>query len=151
MSDPYNVLALGILSMFTLDHALKRILGERKSVSFSDPFQENTRNRLSTRGNIGGLSPSARRLSRSGRMLQMANKGETVKMLAKEQTGQQSGTGSTNVAESEDDLVLSNGEKYLKLLRDERDSGQPRQRTEAEKNKLRKMMLDLCSAMNELC
>ena len=151
MCDPYNVLALGILSMFTLDHALKRILGERKSVSFSDPFQENTRNRLSTRGNIGGLSPSARRLSRSGRMLQMANKGETVKMLAKEQTGQQSGTGSTNVAESEDDLVLSNGEKYLKLLRDERDSGQSRQRTEAEKNKLRKMMLDLCSAMNELC
>lgn len=84
-------------------------------------------------------------------MLQMANKGETVKMLAKEQTGQQpSGVGST-VAESEDDLVLSNGEKYLKLLRDERDSAQPRQRTEAEKNKLRKMMLDLCSAMNELC
>ena len=83
-------------------------------------------------------------------MLQMANKGETVKMLAKDQTGQPSGVGST-VAESEDDLVLSNGEKYLKLLRDERDSAQPRQRTEAEKNKLRKMMLDLCSAMNELC
>ena len=81
-------------------------------------------------------------------MLQMANKGETVKMLTKEQTGQPSGV---TVADSEDDLVLSNGEKYLKLLRDERDSAQPRQRTEAEKNKLRKMMLDLCSAMNELC
>ena len=128
------------------------ILGERKSVSFSDPFQENTRNRLSTRGNIGGLSPSARRLSRSGRMLQMANKGETVKMLAKEQTGQQSGTVSSVANDGEEDLVLSNGEKYLKLLRDERDAnGGPRQRTEAEKNKLRKMMLDLCSAMNDLC
>ena len=121
-------------------------------MSFSDPFQENTRNRLSTRGNIGGLSPSARRLSRSGRMLQMANKGETVKMLAKEQAGQQSGTVSSVAADGEDDLVLSNGEKYLKLLRDERDAnGGPRQRTEAEKNKLRKMMLDLCSAMNDLC
>jgi len=118
-------------------------------VSFSDPFQENTRNRLSTRGNIGGLSPSARRLSRSGRMLQMANKGETVKMLAKEQAGQQSGT---VPSVDEEDPVLSNGEKYLKLLRDERDAnGGPRQRTEAEKNKLRKMMLDLCSAMNDLC
>jgi hypothetical protein len=130
----------------------KKRKGERKSVSFSDPFQENTRNRLSTRGNIGGLSPSARRLSRSGRMLQMANKGETVKMLAKEQKGQQSGTVSSVAADGEEDLVLSNGEKYLKLLRDERDSnGGPRQRTEAEKNKLRKMMLDLCSAMNDLC
>ena len=83
----------------------------------------------------------------------MANKGETVKMLAKEQTGQQSGNTVSSVAnDGEEDLVLSNGEKYLKLLRDEKDAnGGPRQRTEAEKNKLRKMMLDLCSAMNDLC
>ena len=79
----------------------------------------------------------------------MANKGETVKMLAKEQAGQQSGT---VPSVDEEDPVLSNGEKYLKLLQDERDAnGGPRQRTEAEKNKLRKMMLDLCSAMNDLC
>ena len=54
----------------------------RRSVSFCDQFKDSSSKRLPARGNItGGLSPSARRLSRSGRMLQMANKGENVSLL----------------------------------------------------------------------
>ena len=60
---------------------------KQRRVSFSDQFFEpaNSRSsRLSTSRNVGtiksGLSPQQRRMSRSGRMLQMANEG-SVQML----------------------------------------------------------------------